>query len=152
MQMKKIGILLLVAFTSFASAIERENSNGPSFYLGIGDVFGIIGINAQYQIEFNNSHFSISPFLGAGASGSVTKWFCYSGGIFGEYGKYNKIQIGTFYRSWGNVENAFGATLGYHLVATSGFSLFANVGIKFVPLNSGTSNLPTANLGFGYKI
>jgi hypothetical protein len=44
--MKRSGLLIVVIFVSLVYPIDREYRNGPSFYLGIGDVFGIIGINA----------------------------------------------------------------------------------------------------------
>lgn len=153
--MTKTIVILLIAF-SCVYPIEREYQNGFSFYLGFGDMLGNIGANAEYQIQIKNTHFSVSPFLGAGWTGAASSydgfWLGYSGGILGEYGNKNKLQTGVFISSRYNLETDLAAVLGYHLITKSGFTLFFNGGIRYGIINSDHSYMPTINLGLGYKL
>jgi hypothetical protein len=147
--MKKALLVLLLSI-SFAYPIEKEYQNGFSFYLGFGEMNGIFGFNTEYQIQIINTHFSISPFLGLGYGGG--KPLSYSGGILGEYGKRNKIQLGLLaYSSFGR-EHGIESVLGYHLILRKGFTLFINAGTRFGFYSNFIETLPAINLGFGYKI
>jgi hypothetical protein len=147
--MKKVLIFLLL-LASFAYPIEKEYQNGISFYLGIGEINGIFGMNLEYQIQIINTHFSISPFLGLGYGGGTH--LSYSGGVLGEYGNRNKIQLGLLaYSSFGR-KQGIESVLGYHLILRKGFTLFINAGTRFNIDSQAIDVLPAINLGIGYKI
>jgi hypothetical protein len=147
--MKK-ALLFLLLLSSFAFSIEKEYQNGFSFYLGIGEMNGVFGMNLEYQIQIINTHFSVSPFLGLGFSGSNP--LSYSGGVLGEYGNRNKIQLALLAYSSSGYEQGLESALGYHLILRKGFTLFINAGTRYSIHSHGFSVLPAINLGFGYKI